>query len=72
MCNKLAYCEKDSGRLVPTGHFFARASFMAVIYDASSTRARPFGALRAVSLSNRRPIFRTPETAILSQAAGCD
>ncbi|MDR3708594.1 MAG: hypothetical protein P4L33_09845 [Capsulimonadaceae bacterium] len=44
MCNKLAYCEKDSGRLVPPGHFFARASFTAVIYDASSTRVRPFAA----------------------------
>ncbi|MDR3710474.1 MAG: hypothetical protein P4L33_19415 [Capsulimonadaceae bacterium] len=30
---------------MPPGHFFARASFMAVIYDASSTRVRPFAAI---------------------------
>ncbi|MDR3710075.1 MAG: hypothetical protein P4L33_17405 [Capsulimonadaceae bacterium] len=40
--NKLAYCEKDSGRLVLPGHSFTRASFTAAIYVASSTRVRPF------------------------------
>ncbi|MDR3710518.1 MAG: hypothetical protein P4L33_19635 [Capsulimonadaceae bacterium] len=45
MCNRLAHCGKDSGRLVPPGHFFAHASFTAVIYDASSTRVRPFAAI---------------------------
>ncbi|MDR3708297.1 MAG: hypothetical protein P4L33_08345 [Capsulimonadaceae bacterium] len=35
-------CEEDSGRLGPPGPFFARASFTAVIHDASSTRVRPF------------------------------
>ncbi|MDR3707873.1 MAG: ABC transporter ATP-binding protein [Capsulimonadaceae bacterium] len=44
VCNKLAYCEKDSGRLMPPGHSFTRASFTAVIYVASSTRVRPFAA----------------------------
>ncbi|MDR3708265.1 MAG: hypothetical protein P4L33_08185 [Capsulimonadaceae bacterium] len=45
MCHKLAYCEKDSGRLVPPGHFFARASFTAMICDASSTRVRRCAAI---------------------------
>ncbi|MDR3710124.1 MAG: hypothetical protein P4L33_17660 [Capsulimonadaceae bacterium] len=45
MSNKRAYCEKDSGRLVPPGQFLARAPFTAVIVKASSTRVRPFAAI---------------------------
>ncbi|MDR3710558.1 MAG: hypothetical protein P4L33_19840, partial [Capsulimonadaceae bacterium] len=58
--------EKDSGRLVPPGQFFARASFTAVIYDASSTRVRP---LAAIVRRSRTGLARASFTAVIHDAS---
>ncbi|MDR3709115.1 MAG: hypothetical protein P4L33_12510 [Capsulimonadaceae bacterium] len=58
--------EQDSGRLGPPGPFFARASLTAVIYDASSTRVRPFAASVRRSRSG---LARASFTAVIYDAS---
>ncbi|MDR3710481.1 MAG: hypothetical protein P4L33_19450 [Capsulimonadaceae bacterium] len=51
---------------MPPGHFFARASFTAVIYDATSTRVRPFA---AIVRRSRTGFARASFTAVIYDAS---
>ncbi|MDR3710813.1 MAG: hypothetical protein P4L33_21140 [Capsulimonadaceae bacterium] len=51
---------------MPPGRFFARASFTAVIYIASSTRARPFA---AIVRRSRTGLARASFTAVIYVAS---
>ncbi|MDR3707749.1 MAG: hypothetical protein P4L33_05590 [Capsulimonadaceae bacterium] len=51
---------------MPPGQSFARASFTTVIYDASSTRVRPFA---AIVRRSRTGLARASFTAVIYDAS---